>query len=276
MGIDWEGDRDLEGLRSVDALSARAVLGGGPVAGAVPAVPTTAVAFAEAVRVPVAVHGGAPGVPVGLLHVDLGAGLAADTVRITVVVRTLREPLVVAHGGKVERSIAPAARPGDVCRVAERLPEQLQPQVLAVVVDARFARLRKVCPALNVRHNLPAADDVHRGACIPRSPASRHQGNLTMARHVERAWADFLLYLRVALPLARVRPERLVGVERRALHEVLARATHREVHLGHRRQGTDRRHELQQGHLLVPAVVAPQHPVAPEEGTYHARQACPE
>ena len=55
------------------------------------------------------VQRGVPGVHVALLNVDLGARAAADVVRVAVVVVAVRLQRVLAHGDKVQRSVAAAA-----------------------------------------------------------------------------------------------------------------------------------------------------------------------
>ena len=83
------------------------------------------------------VQSGVPSVHVALLNVDLGARAAADVVRVAVVVVAVRLQRILAHGDKVQRSVAATAGFRHVRGVLDGLAEEVEPDVVVVVVDLK-------------------------------------------------------------------------------------------------------------------------------------------
>mmetsp|Transcript_65190 Transcript_65190/g.212376 ORF Transcript_65190/g.212376 Transcript_65190/m.212376 type:complete len:201 (+) Transcript_65190:936-1538(+) len=184
LPIDREGHLDLEGLVRVDALRARAVLPPAEVPGAAPARPAAAVARRLAAVVLSGVQRRVPREHIGLLDVNLRAGLAAHIVRIAVVVRALRLVRVLSHRRQVKSGIASTASARDIQGVSHLLAQQLQCHVLIVVVDARRARVREVSTAAHLRPHLAAGPHLEGGHGRLR-PARRHDGHRPVAWHLE-------------------------------------------------------------------------------------------
>mmetsp|Transcript_118008 Transcript_118008/g.252037 ORF Transcript_118008/g.252037 Transcript_118008/m.252037 type:complete len:322 (+) Transcript_118008:1131-2096(+) len=187
--VSWEGDVHLKGLRRVDAPGARAVLICAPVPGPIPAFAATAIATDHALLVRGGMEGRMPGVKVPLLHVNLGARLAAHIVCVTVVVPALRLVCVLPHRGEVQGCIATALRLGEVRSVAQRLPEEIEACVHVVIVDAWCAHLRKVGSATHVRYDLASSFHSHLVVPIEIVPPCGHDRDRAMAAHVDHARA---------------------------------------------------------------------------------------
>jgi len=188
LPVDREGNEHLEGLRRVHAGTAWGVLRARPLARAIIGAAAT-VADSHATVVAGGVQRGVPCELVGLHDINLRACNTADAVGIAVVVRALGGLSVLLHGDEVEGYVATTPRSNQVRSEAQTLSQQLQREVLAVVVRASGAGVRKVCPAAHVRYHVAAAQHIHRRAAIGRLPTRGHEGHHAMPTDIEPARA---------------------------------------------------------------------------------------
>mmetsp|Transcript_83384 Transcript_83384/g.269747 ORF Transcript_83384/g.269747 Transcript_83384/m.269747 type:complete len:268 (+) Transcript_83384:1403-2206(+) len=189
-----EGHLNLEGPGRVDTLGSWPILRVTPVATTNPAVPAPVARVLTALVV-VQVQARGPRVLVCVLQADLSAGCVAGRVAVPAeVVVACTSAALLAHGDEVELSVAPTANSGQVRGVPDRTPQKLDGCVLAVVVLARGAIRREICPALEVRHDRPVrVGHVHyRSPLLGCVPLSTHYGHHALASHVQLAWARFV------------------------------------------------------------------------------------
>mmetsp|Transcript_70992 Transcript_70992/g.144197 ORF Transcript_70992/g.144197 Transcript_70992/m.144197 type:complete len:296 (-) Transcript_70992:47-934(-) len=182
VGVHGEGGRNLKWRSGVDAPCPRSEVLLGKVTGTVPSI-AAAVAPTQTEAVRCSVKRRVPGVLVGFLDVDLGAGLTTDVVGITIIVVARGFMRVLAHGDEVQSRIAPTACSGKVCGVPEGLTKEVEPQVLGAIEDAGGASICKVGPAVHEGHYSTAFD-------LHLLPPGRNDGNPAIASHVDRPRAS--------------------------------------------------------------------------------------
>mmetsp|Transcript_123675 Transcript_123675/g.276281 ORF Transcript_123675/g.276281 Transcript_123675/m.276281 type:complete len:244 (+) Transcript_123675:1781-2512(+) len=183
VGVHGEGGRNLKWRSGVDAPCPRSEVLLGKVTGTVPSI-AAAVAPTQTEAVRCSVKRRVPGVLVGFLDVDLGAGLTTDVVGITIIVVARGFMRVLAHGDEVQSRIAPTACSGKVCGVPEGLTKEVEPQVLGAIEDAGGASICKVGPAVHVGNNLAAFSHLHRRSFLV-VPACGDQRHFAVAWQIE-------------------------------------------------------------------------------------------
>mmetsp|Transcript_78297 Transcript_78297/g.201603 ORF Transcript_78297/g.201603 Transcript_78297/m.201603 type:complete len:283 (-) Transcript_78297:986-1834(-) len=167
----------------------RAVVVRAPVARAIPAGTTAAIALATADGVILRVQRRAPGEHVCLLEVDLRALFATHGVRIAVVVRALRRLTVVPHAGQQDPSVAPTASSGKVACIPHGLPAQVNSEVVLRNVFADRAGACEVGAGAKVRRDRLACNDLHLRSTVGLHPPRWHHRNRAVPLQVDAARA---------------------------------------------------------------------------------------